>query len=269
MHLLYADEVNVNPDNSEFFVYAGVAIPGDSAGQLSADIEELRTKFGYRPKDVLKFNTRDKPKHIEADAHREVKSKLISLVAHHEAKLFASFVLHKIAKKGYEEARRHAINSICFHFNSFLHRVDGYGLVLLDTFVDSQLNNILREKFSIGVKDLPYSDALRLDRILGFHLASIGTSNFCSAIDIVLGSLRYAINCRTDVTKQKIANTLLKQIRPLCLQTRDDLVDELSLFFSSKVIKVRSYQETYRALQQMLADAGMKPAQSITDERNY
>jgi hypothetical protein len=30
MHLLYTDEVNMNSENSEFFVYAGVAIPGDT-----------------------------------------------------------------------------------------------------------------------------------------------------------------------------------------------------------------------------------------------
>lgn len=152
---------------------------------------------------------------------------------------------------------------------AFYNRVDCYGLVLLDAFVDRQLNNILREKFSIGVKNLPYSDALRLDRILGFHLASIGTSNFCSAIDIVLGSLRYAINCRTDATKRKIANTLLKQVAPLCVRTHADDVDEISLFFSPKTIKIQSYREIYLALQEMLAEAGMKPAQEITNQRTF
>jgi hypothetical protein len=269
LYLLYADEVNVSPNDSEFFVYSGVAIPGDRAGQLSADIDELRTKFGYRPADLLKFNTRERPPNIAPDVHLEVKSKLIRLAAHHGVKLFASFLLHKIANKGPEQARRNEINRICFHFNCFLHRADSHGLVLLDTFVDKQLNSILREKFSVGLTGLPYSKVFRLDRILGFHLASIGTSNFSSVIDIVVGSLRFAINCRTDPSKQKIASTLLKQIKPLCLLTRDDLVDELSLFFSPKIVRARTYQETYRALQQMLTDAGLKPEQSITDERNY
>jgi hypothetical protein len=44
LHLLYADEVNVSPENSEFFVYAGIAVPGDRAGQLSEEIDELRKK---------------------------------------------------------------------------------------------------------------------------------------------------------------------------------------------------------------------------------
>jgi hypothetical protein len=269
LHLLYADEVNVRPDDSEFFVYGGISIPGSRAGQLSDDIEELRAKFGYRPKDILKFNTRERPRHIESEVHTEIKREIMKVIAHCEAKLFASFILHNIAKKGSEEARRQEINRICFHFNGFLHRVGGHGLVLLDTFNDGQRDIILREKFSIGLKSLPYSPTLRLDRILGFHLASIGTSNFCSAIDIALGSLRFAINCRTDANKHEIAMTLLRQIEPLCLRTDSGQIDELSLFFSPKIIKIPTFRDTYRALQQMLTEAGMEPAQEITDERKY
>jgi hypothetical protein len=176
--------------------------------------------------------------------------------------------LHDIATSP-EEARRLEINRICFHFNAFLYRVDGYGLVLLDTFTDGQRDTILREKFSIGLKGLPYSDALRLDRILGFHLASIGTSNFCSVIDILVGSLRYAINLRTDPNRQEIANTLLRQIAPLCLRDRYDEVDELSLFFSPKTIRSAAFRKKYLGLQKMLADAGMKPVQEIMGDPRF
>jgi hypothetical protein len=37
MQLLYTDETNVDPAKSDFFAYAGVAIPGDVAGQLYAE----------------------------------------------------------------------------------------------------------------------------------------------------------------------------------------------------------------------------------------
>jgi hypothetical protein len=49
VHLLYTDEVNMDPDNSEFFVYAGVSIPGENAAALHADIEALRKRNGYKP----------------------------------------------------------------------------------------------------------------------------------------------------------------------------------------------------------------------------
>ena len=268
LHLLYADEVNVDPDSSEFFVYAGISIPGDRAGQLSEEIDELRPKYGYRAGDLLKFNTKERPNHIKPEAHLEIKRAVMAKIGEHGGKLFASFILHDIAKSP-EEARRNEINRICFHFNAFLHRVDGHGIVLLDTFVDHQLNGILREKFAIGLTGLPFSPTLRLDRTLGFHLASIGTSNFCSVIDIVVGSLRYAINCRTDSKKQKIANQLLRQISPLCLRDPFDEVDELSLFFSPKTIKSAAFRKKYLGLQEMLGDAGMPPAQSITGDPTF
>jgi hypothetical protein len=51
LHLLYADEVNVSPENSEFFVYAGIAVPGDRAGQLSEEIDELKKKCHLSPSE--------------------------------------------------------------------------------------------------------------------------------------------------------------------------------------------------------------------------
>jgi hypothetical protein len=137
-------------ENSEFFVYAGIAIPGDRTGQLSADLDELRAKYGYRPEDLLKFNNKERPEHVEENVHRNIKRRVLRKVAEYEAKLFASFILHDIATSP-EEARRNEINRICYHFDCFLTRADAYGLVLLDTFVDKKLNAILREKFSIGL----------------------------------------------------------------------------------------------------------------------
>lgn len=268
LYFLYADEVNVDPDSSEFFVYAGIAIPGDRAGQLSEEIDELRTKYGYRPGDLLKFNTRERLKHVKPEAALEIKREVMAKIAEHEGKLFASFILHDVATSP-EDARRNEINRICFHFDCFLTRIDCHGLVLLDAFVDSKLNGILREKFSIGLTGLPFTPALRLDRTLGFHLASIGTSNFCSVIDIVVGSLRYAINCRTEPARREIANKLLRQIEPLCFRTKAGKVDELSLFFSPKSIRKAAYRNKYLELQQMLTEAGMEPDQEITDERRY
>jgi hypothetical protein len=258
--------LNVDPKHSEFFVYGGIAIPGDRAAELSDDIETLRKLYQYQPTDPLKFNTRERPKHLNTKAHAEIKRLLIKCVAKREVKLFASFILHKIAKQGPEEARRREINRICLHFNTFLQRVDGHGLILIDTFNDGQRDAILREKFSIGVKGLPHSPTLRLDRILGLHVASIGTSNFCSAIDIVLGSLRFAINSRTDANNYSTAMTLLKQIEPLCLRTNSGQVDKLSLFFSPKTIEIPPFRKTYLALQKMLTKAGMESEQEITDE---
>jgi hypothetical protein len=120
--------------------------------------------------------------------------------ARHGVKLLASFLLHKIIKDGdAEQARRNEISRICYHFDAYLSRVADNGLVLVDTSTDPRLNNVLREKFSIGITgSLPSSKTLPLTRILGYHQATVGTSHFSSVIDVVLGSLRYAVNSRNQ-----------------------------------------------------------------------
>ena len=77
MYLLYTDEVNVDPENSEFFVYAGVAISGEKAPEFSTDIEKLRRRHGYGPGDLLKFNTRERPAHISREQHLDAKRELM------------------------------------------------------------------------------------------------------------------------------------------------------------------------------------------------
>ena len=153
MHLLYTDEVNVNPQNSEFFIYAGVAVSDAAAQALSEEIGAIRQKLGYKPGDVLKFNTVERPTHIGPDAHREAKRLVMEGAAQHEVKLLASFILHSVATSP-DEARRNEINRICFHFNCFLVREKDDGLVLVDPFTDSlgHLADHLREKFSVGLE---------------------------------------------------------------------------------------------------------------------
>ena len=190
MQLLYADEVNVERDSTDFFIYGGVIIPDDKAAELSSRVDAIRISCGYRPEDLLKFNTRERAAHITADKHKEAKKLVMEAAANCGVKLLTSFISHKIASSP-AEARRREINMVCYHFNCHLRRTDEHGLVLIDTFQDQQLTKILQEKFSIGLRGMPYTKAYRLDRILGFHLSSIGSSNFCSVVDIAMGALRY------------------------------------------------------------------------------
>jgi hypothetical protein len=253
MHLLYTDEVNIDPASSDFFIYAGISISGKNAGPLSKEIDSLRAKYSYRSEDILKFNTRERPNHISAEEHRDIKREVLEAAVRQEVLLFSSIISHKIATSP-EDARRKEINRICYHFDCYLRRKNDFGLVLIDTFQDSQLSKILREKFSVGIKGLPYSPVYRLEKILGFHLATIGSSNFCSIVDIVLGSFRYSINSRFDPKKLTTVRTLLRQLSPLCIRTSRGKIDELSVFFSPKRIIFQPYLEEYKALHKFLAE---------------
>ena len=211
---------------------------------------------GYGPGDILKFNTKDRPTHVTAEAQREAKRQVLEEAASHRVKLFCSFILHRVASSP-QNARRNEINRICYHFNCYLNRVSDHGLVLIDTFQDTSLLAFLRQKFSLGLKGLPYSNSYRLDRLLGLHLASIGSSHFCSVVDVVLGALRYGINARNDASRQTVAQTLLGQLAPLVIRTGSGKVDELSVFFSPKTIRVPSYLKEYRDLHDFLAANGL------------
>jgi len=256
MYLLYTDEVNVDPRSSDFFIYGGVSIDASHAASLSRRIDLLRQEHGYRPGDLLKFNTHERPDTITPETHREIKRKVIEEVATHGVHLFASFILHNIATSP-EDARRKEINRVCFHFDCFLRERDEHGIVLIDTFTDSNLPRILREKFSIGLSGLPYSDPYRLERVLGFHLASIGSSNFSSVVDIVLGSLRYAVNCLGDSSRQDVVQTLLSQLASLCLRNDGGSIREVSLFFSPVRVRVSEYYEQYQNLRDFLTRNGL------------
>ena len=83
MHLLYTDEVNMDPGTAEFFVYAGVALPGDRARQISEEIEAARRQNGYKRGDLLKFNTVQRPPPITPDQHKSVKQAVMEIAAQH------------------------------------------------------------------------------------------------------------------------------------------------------------------------------------------
>jgi hypothetical protein len=136
------------------------------------------------------------------------------------------------------------------------------------------LPGVLREKFSIGLTgNRPFSKTLPLDRILGYHLATIGTSHFTSVIDVILGSLRYAVNMRKE--NRPVAKVLINQLAALCILescfvrlTEDpktpgpfvkvQKASDLSINFSPKTIKVGKYLDQYKELCCMCLPAGKR-----------
>jgi len=267
VYLLYTDETNVDRAHSAFFIYGGVAIASDKAPSISGAIDSYRRDHGYKPEDKLKFNTRECP-HIDPQTQKSLKRRVVQCASEHGCVLFLSLINHKIATSP-DDARRNEINRVCYHFNCFLHRVNDYGLVLVDTFPDAGLTDHLKEKFTVGVKGLPFSPVLRLDRILGFHVASVGTSHFSSLIDVVIGGVRHAINTLSDPVKRPTAELLMRQVSPLLLRENAGRVSELSIFYSPKQIRVAAYLEQYRTVDDFFSSVGIETQRKPTDERTY
>ncbi|MEP1028264.1 MAG: DUF3800 domain-containing protein, partial [Alphaproteobacteria bacterium] len=105
-----------------------------------------------------------------------------------------------------------------------------------------------------------------------FHYSSIGQSHFPSMTDVVLGSLRFAINAHSRNQEQHLntANQLLRSIAPmLWREDGNDRVSEIGFLFSPKIIKADKYREKYEGLKNFLAAQGIETEQIITDERTY
>lgn len=270
MHLLYTDETNIDPRSGDFFIYGGVAVNSQTAATLSSEIDRLRQEYGYFPTDSLKHNTKERPPQVTPEQHAEIKRRVMEVAVRHDVKLFTSFILHRVATSP-ANARKNEINRISLHFNYFLRSINDNGIILVDTFEGPGLRTLLMEKFHIGIVGLPYTQVMRLDRILGFHIATNGASNFSSLTDIVIGSMRYAINNRRDPTKQATIRAILTGISPM-YQRQDwapHKVKETSLFFSPRVVTHPPYFDEYVGVHTFLTEHGIHPAQEISQVRNY
>jgi hypothetical protein len=173
-----------------------------------------------------------------------------------------------------DEARRNGINTVCYHFDCCLNRLESKGFVLIDRFNDegNEIDAHLKEKFSVGVTGMPYSSEIRLSNILGLHYSAIGQSHLCSLIDIVVSSMRWAMNQHTRRAEKNLdsARQLMALLSPLFVRRNGSQeVSEFGLLFSPKVIRSSRYRQTYQDLKDFFAEAEIAVAQEITGERTY
>lgn len=268
MYLLYCDETNFQKLSGDFFVYGGIAVKGDKAKELADELAAIRHAFGVEPEFVLKFNPGP-----DEMAHQEfinLKKAYMAAAVKHEVKLLVNLLLHDIATNS-DEARRNGINTLCFHFDCLLGRDKSPGVVLIDRFNDKKLDQHLTEKVSIGLTgNFPFSGAMKINNIVGYHIASIGQSHFCSLVDVVLGSLRFSINAFTQNKKEheKSARLILQQLSPLFFREKGGIsngekVHPISLCFSPKDVRHPKYREMYIALREYFEVNGIGIEQSI------
>lgn len=266
MLLLYCDETNLQDRAGDFLIYGGLIVSGERAGELSRAIDQLRSAHRVPSNYHIKFNPG--PEGFNHQQFVVFKSELIKLAAEFGARLIVYVILHDVASDP-DTARRNGINTICYHFDCILEREEGRGLVLIDRFTDAGnlIDAHLREKFTVGIRGLPFSPVMKLKNILGFHYSAIGQSHFPSLIDVVLGSLRFAINAHTRRQEQNYATAkaLLELLAPLFW--RGGLpgagIPELGFAYSPKTIRVVRYREQYKSLKEFLSQGGVATIQQV------
>jgi hypothetical protein len=270
MYLFYCDESNLEKRSGDFLLYAGITIPDHNALALSRTIDALLANPKISRDYRLKFNPR--PTNLDHQEFIVLKSAVIEAAIKADVKLLSYMILHDIAKSP-DEARRNGINHTCFHFDCYLNRVKDTGLVLVDRFNDegNEIGAHLTEKFSVGLKNMPYSREMRLENIVGFHYSAIGQSHFPSILDVIVGSLRFAINVYTRQPQYKAtAMAILKSLNPLFFREEgSEKVSEIGLILSPKAITIKSYRQKYQGLKDFFAEAGIALAQEITEHRTY
>lgn len=256
MYLLYTDESNTSAQAGKFFVYAGTCIDSKVAAALSKDIDKIRTDHGYGPDDYIKFNTRERPKSVDANKHLSAKNELLDAAAKHGVKLFSSMVLHDIAKK--EKQRPWAIDHVVAHFDNHVRDENEVGLVIVDHFEGHA--PVLREKFNKGLvfTNAGKTTTRRLEHLVGFHTASVGTSNFCSVIDVVLGSLRHVVN--TFASPTTATKALTAHLSKLVMRGPSGYVMARSIYFSPEKVWMPSYLDEYKKLATYFTSEGMSVA---------
>lgn len=267
MKLLYCDESNMEERAGDFLVYGGVIIPSENAKALSEDIRFIRQRARIAATEKVKFLPAAPP--CDHASYIQVKQAIIEAAITRGAKLTAYLVLHDLAKSP-DQARLFGINTVCTHFNSILKMTGGPGIALIDRINNpgSEVDDHLREKFSVGVRDMPYSKQMRLENIIGFHYSTIGQAHFTSLCDILIGSLRFAINAhtRSDTGRRGSALRLLKLISPLFFREKGtDQVSELGLALRSKNVGAPAFFEKYHSLQSFLREGQVDMAQKVTN----
>lgn len=271
VHLFYCDETNLEERAGDFLIYGGLMIEGATAQEFSAAVDQVRDWHGV-PRDYrLKFNPG--PEGLSHAQFIALKQEVLETAVRFGARLVVYVTLHDVARNA-DEARRYGINTVCYHFHCILNRLGGAGLVLIDQFNDAgnAIAGHLRDKFTVGLTDMPGRGEVRLPNIVGFHYSAVGQSHFPSIVDLALGSLRFAINAHTRGQDAHLptATALLGILSPLFWRQAAGVpVPELGFIFSPRSVRNPGYRATYERLKAFLEEGGIPTAQAITGVRTY
>jgi hypothetical protein len=219
MYLFLTDESNKPPEEQQFFIYGGVAVPSNRVPDLHARIDAVRKVHHYAAGENLKFSNIDGK---DAGEHRAAKDGVLAALAECEADLLVTVVLEQILRTQDESAYMSmAINAMTSVYHQFLTAHDEQGSLLVDR-VDKRRKSEIDEfteharRFQTGLVMEGYEYPVN-DRVLLFGMTSNNASHLSSAADIALGAFRYCVNALTRHAdaKLEIARQLMPRVDAL------------------------------------------------------
>jgi len=195
VHILLTDETNIRPDgNVTFFVYGGILFPIEQLLVLHNGINRIRIENGYTTTDMLKFDTRSRPEYVSVDEATTAKNSVIKLCLTLGVKFIVHIIHHGIIRNQDPDIQlKQAADYVIGRYNQYLNDINDYGICVVDRFSKDTNYSYSVTKFTKGLR-LHNGYLVNLDRIIHYSSTCIGASHANSAVDIVLGSLRYCIN---------------------------------------------------------------------------
>jgi hypothetical protein len=207
LHTLFVDEANLDETkDAVFFVCGGIFFDAEAMPAIHRGVEGIRAKYGFRPSDEFKFNTRSKPKHMSQDQFGAAKDEAFDVARRNNVRFIGYAIQHYIARrpggsgneKNWRRDRHYmGLHAVAAHFHLFLESVGDHGVFVCDRlpFKDdfSLLPKLYRES---GIKVGDFEPRRPFDRICAFTTTVVNASNAASLADIILGAFRYCVNDR-------------------------------------------------------------------------
>ncbi len=250
MYVMYADEADQD-GSKEFLIYASVFFPSDQLLKIHKGMIAIRRKYGFKPKDKLKFSPGGVSKDITRQAHTDAKNAVLRLAATHHCKACCYITPHVIAKgQPHDKRLKFGINTLLMKFDQFL-RENGNapGVVKFDRTTDFKQEQYFKEIFETGILFHLSQKTYQLGNIVSIDNTLNGTSHLASLTDIVVGSFRFVIN---EPNKDLVGVKLLQMLSNILWGIKDEkgvlLVRERGFCIRPKNIAVADYEADISAL---------------------
>lgn len=261
MYLLFGDETGADQGrNPSFFIYGAIFLPIDNVAAVHDAVAGIRRRNGFRARDPLKFNGRERPERVTAEGHRTAKTELIQEVRRHGVRFTSCAVLHELAaNRDRAELIQWGANEVLAAFNAFLEEEDDIGFAVFDRMPVQTPDNYLREKFQVGLT-FPGGARRQLDRIKGYAFSCDGASHLSSVVDVVLGAFRYCVNERD---RDRAPREILPGVVRLMWHRREGdriKLRERGLLLRPAAVRVPRYKREYDALVDRLTEL-LRPAE--------
>ena len=253
VYLLYTEETSMRRDpKSRFFIYGGMFFPFDALDGLHALVQQVRDDNGFRDADELKFSAKSRPKHIPKEQHVAARRNVLNGCQQLGVRLITAVVLPGIAKgRPPGELVGRGSNSVLGAFEDFLEEENGTGICIFGHLPFTQPYKYLKTRFQSGVTSDDGANR-RLERVQLFSLSSMGASNVTSAVDIVIGSLKFCLN---EKEPSETCRSMPPGLLGMIWHKKEGDSIQLrgyGLRFSPAEVKIPAYQQQYDDLTQRL-----------------